>query len=145
MSNRQLLFATGVLGFCILFLFGLNFTRLSTYQPSSGKLELNTINGMAVKHNGLLYTLNLEQQSKTAEALSQAQTVEEGFLGTKQLKDISEIIIYLFNKKEITITPIEYNKEGNLIFFAPEWNEKSYLVEKSNGALKKLLANTYDP
>ncbi|MFI5343323.1 MAG: hypothetical protein ACHQUC_03785, partial [Chlamydiales bacterium] len=106
-------------------------------------LKYNQMQGVAVQHNTLLYTLNFQQQTDLVTLLNRSVRV----LGVKPDKHekpkVEKIIIYQFGKSNVIITPIAY-LNGNLVYSAPAWNADNYLMEISDGELQKLLDQTYD-
>jgi hypothetical protein len=100
---------------------------------------------MAIAHNQLLYTLNFKQQNTVIDILNKAIHIIDIRPGQRQPPNIEKIVIYRFNNQpDLVINPIAYVNQ-NLVFSIPEWEQEGYFMELSNGALKQLLSQTYDP
>lgn len=106
-------------------------------------LKYNEMQGIAVQHNSLLYTLNFQQQTSLATMLNRSVRVVGVKPDKHEKPKIEKIIVYLFGKSDVIITPIAY-LNGNLVYSAPAWNADNYLMELSDGELQKLLDQTYD-
>ena len=145
MSNHTLFWMTGVLILCMLVLFLLNSIPLIWPQKSEKYLKFNDVRGMAVEHKQKLYTLNFKQQNEFVGYFNASLPLEKGKVGdTKPKLEVSKIIIYRFDQPDITIVPMEYLK-NNLIFSSPDWSSEGLMSDTSDGALKNLLSQTYDP
>ncbi len=154
MSNRLLIWMTGLVIFCIGVLLFLNIMPF-IWTPNVEKyLKLNDVRGMAVEHNQKLYTLNFEQQNAVVMYLNQAipvsnSTQAKAYATKTNLKDkstnldIAKIVIYRFNLPDLTIVPLEYVK-NNLVFSSPSWNSEGLLKDVSGGKLQNLLSQTYE-
>ena len=145
MSNRYLIYLTMLGLLSILVLFGININAISSGKPPQGKyLKYNQVRGIAVRHNQTLYTLNFQQQNALIDLLNESFKVASIKEGPRQNPNVDRIVVYQFdNKPDLIITPITYI-EDDLIFSVPEWNENGYLLDISEGRLKKLLSETYD-
>jgi hypothetical protein len=146
MSNRNILYLTGLGLLGIVILFAINIGAILSGHPVQEKyLRYNQVRGIAVRHNQTLYTLNFQQQNELITLFNEsfeAATIKEG---VRQTPTIDKIIVYQFNNKpDLIITPITY-VDNDLIFSVPEWNPNGYLLDMSEGRLKKLLSQTYDP
>lgn len=142
MSNKMLVYSSiGVVaGILILLLLNL-FMGGSTSQIY---LKPNDVKGMALNHNGKLYTLNFDQQNSVITYLNLSKTVnKEDYQDKKEEFPYSELVIYLFNKPDVVITPLS-KRNTNIVYSAPAWNPNGYLLETSGGQLDKLLNNAYD-
>ena len=146
MSNRTLVYLTTLVILAMAILLGVNMQSILTGQPENQTyLRYNDVRGMAVNHNQLLYTLNFKQQNTVIDILNEAIRINEIKPGNRQPPNIEQLIIYQFdNKPDIVITPIAY-VDQNLVFSAPLWGEDGFLMELSEGRLKELLSQTYDP
>lgn len=135
---------TAVVLIGIFVLLAMNFVQFVIPQ-THGRLTLGDINGMAVEHNRSLYTLNLAQQMEVAAILNAASpTSFKTTSGQESPKNIQTLYIYGFGKNPtIEIVPLAYIND-NLVFAVPVWNNSEF-IEPSNGKLKALLANSYDP
>lgn len=105
-------------------------------------IRLNDIRGMAIRHKGLDYTLNFDQQNEVALLLNNSSTFAEKASPNLNNAPFEKIAIYGFDKPAIEITPSGFDGQ-NLVFSAPAWSPH-LLVESSNGTLKNILLNTYD-
>lgn len=146
MSNRLLLYMTilVIAGMATLFALNLALILNETTQPQT-HLNYNDVKGMAIKHQGLLYTLNFQQQNQVIEILNKSIRISQ-VNATRQRKipDFEEIVIYQFeDKPDLIVTPIA-SINNKLIYSIPEWNQGGYLMEASEGELKRLLPQTYD-
>jgi hypothetical protein len=146
MTNRTFFFMTIIVLAAMAILLGINLTSILTGKPEKQTyLKYNDVRGMAVGYNHLLYTLNFAQQKQVISILNRSVKVMGVKPGKRERPAIEKMEIYLFEKRPtITITPIAYI-DNNLVFTTPEWSEDGYLMEVSNGALKKLLTESYDP
>ena len=144
MSNRLLFWLTcvAILGLGILLF--MNAIPMIWAPNVETYLKLNDVRGIAVEHKNKLYTLNFEQQNELIGYLNKAiPTSLEEEKGRKPSSDISKIVIYRFNKPDLVLTPIRYDK-NNLIFSSPEWNRDGFMKDVSGGNLQTLLSKTYD-
>lgn len=143
-SNRFVIYMTiaVLLGIGGLFVINLNsiFTGQTTPQTY---IKHNDVRGMAVKHKGLLYTLNFDQQNQLINIFNQSIRIAEIKPEANKNTKIEQIVIYRFDMPELKITPLAY-LDHELIYSIPEWNANGYLIDVSNGELEKLLAQTYD-
>jgi len=144
MSNQTILYLTFMVLVGIGILLFLNVMSVFSNPTSLNYLALNDIKGSAVEYNGLLYTLNFDQQTKLVEGLNTATSgrtdVKEGIFRSP----IRKIIFYRFNAPNLVITSSGY-LDNELLFTQAEWNKNSLLQEQTHGAVKQLLAQTYDP
>lgn len=145
MSNKSIftiaLLAVMVLGFILTI--NIN-SILKGKVVEEAYLKYNSVKGMAVERNKLLYTLNFDQQNEIVSILNRSVRV----LGVKPNKrekpKIDKLVIYQFGENpDIIITPIAYI-DKNLVYSAPAWSPDNYLMELSDGQLSKLIAQTYD-
>jgi hypothetical protein len=126
-------------------LLSLNLVGIFSGQFSSQTyLKHNDVRGIAVKHHDLLYTLNFRQQNDVIDFFNRSVQIREMPTGNRIEIPIQQIIIYLFNATDVVLTPIAY-LDNNLLYSAPQWNADGYLLDLSDGALKDLLSQTYDP
>ncbi len=147
MDNRWLIPLTIICIIGLLALLLLKFIPITQTQSVSPPSHIKNIDvrGMAVEHKGLLYTLNFDQQNQFLKYLNSSLPVSKtDYQNINETLPFSKILIYTFNSPDVEISPIGY-KEDNLVFFAPNWNTNSYMIELSGGELKKLLGQTYDP
>lgn len=145
MSNRTLFLMTGLVIFCIIVLLVLNAAPFLMTNKVETYIKFNDVRGMAVEHKDKLYTLNFKQQTEVIEAFNKSIPIKSSELADKNPKlEIAKIIIYRFDGPDLTIVPIEYSK-NNLIFSCKDWNPDGFLKDVTNGNLKNILAQTYDP
>jgi hypothetical protein len=145
MSNRTLAFLTALVILGMLILFALNMTDILTGKPPNQVyLKYHDVRGMAVGHHRLHYTLNFKQQNTVIDILNSAVPITEIKSHNREPANIDTLIIYQFqNMPDVVLTPIAYIDQ-NLVFSAPKWVPNGYLMELSEGDLKKLLSQTYD-
>jgi hypothetical protein len=123
----------------------LNITTLLNPSPVEKYISFNDVNGIEVVHNKIPYTLNFEQQNKLLEYLNVSLPIgKEKFPSNKESLDFDKIVIYRFGAPEITLIPLAYYQQ-NLIYEAPGWNPKGYMQDISEGQLRTLISQTYDP
>jgi hypothetical protein len=144
MSNRTLTFLSLAVVACLGILLAINLIPLIQGVTPGKYFQNNDIRGIAVQHKGLLYTLNFDQQNKLVDWINHTAPVsQQSFQKTSDL-NIDKIHIYLFGKPDVELFPITYVND-NLIFSAPALNASALLKDTSNGLLKKMLSETYDP
>ena len=165
MAQRTGTSITLIMTFAVLAAFGvimlMNMAALVGIVPAR-YISPNDVRGIAVEHNGLLYTLNFEQQNKLVDIFNRAIPLSKEAADTRKVPstktaDVQKIIVYRFNAPDIEIIPvgnvsksqnIAQNKDTdrlNMIFSAPLWNDKGFLEESVGDELHKFLATTYDP
>jgi hypothetical protein len=146
MNNRTLFTLTGIVLLGMTILLGLNIKTILTGEPENQTyLKYNQVRGIAVQHKELLYTLNFKQQNQVISILNQSVRVLGLKPGKRQRPDVAKIIIYQFNEQpDLVITPLVY-VDNNLVYSIPQWNPNGDLMEVSEGVLKELLPETYDP
>lgn len=145
MNNRVVAFFTVLVILGMLVLFVLNVKDITSGQPPNQTyLKYNDIQGMAIEHQRLLYTLNFEQQNRIVEILNNGVPITEIKEGNKLPANFDKLVIYRFQgQPDIVLTPIAY-VDKDLVFSAPDWAPNGYFMELSDGNLKTLLAQTYD-
>lgn len=146
MTNRTLIYLTALVILAMTLLISLNMSSILTSESKNQTyLRYNDVRGMAIAHNQLLYTLNFKQQNTVIDILNKAIHIIDIRPGQRQPPNIEKIVIYRFNNQpDLVINPIAYVNQ-NLVFSIPEWEQEGYFMELSNGALKQLLSQTYDP
>lgn len=146
MTNRTLIYLTGLVFLGMIILFALNMTSILTGTPENQTyLKYNNVRGIAVSYHHLLYTLNFKQQNKVIDILNRAVHVIGLKPGKRQKPTIDNIVIYQFDDQpNLDIIPVAYI-DNNLVFSVPQWDSKNYFMEISNGDLQRLLSQTYDP
>jgi hypothetical protein len=113
------------------------------WSPTNERfVAYNDVSGVAVVHEGVEYTLNFDQQNSFIRLVNRALPVTEEKT-TRPTKNLpfSQIIVFLFKKSPVLITPLAFEKD-NLLFSAPEWSP-NLLIDVSDGDLKTLLLNSY--
>ena len=145
MSNRTLFFLTALVILAMIALLAFNMKSILTGQPPNQTyLKYNNVRGMAISQNGMLYTLNFQQQNHVIKILNEAVAIDEIEPGKRSPPNFNKIVIYQFDgAPEVTLTPIAY-VDQNLIFSAPQWSRNGYMMELSEGDLRTLLSQTYD-
>jgi hypothetical protein len=144
-TNNQVMFylsavALAAIGFILVF----NMSEIFSGPINETYLSFNDVEGMAIVHHGLPYTLNFKQQTQTIEYLNRALPVGKSDIGDGEPLNFSKLVIYRFNKPALDAVLIGY-ENNNLIFSVPEWNPNGYIKDVSVGDFKNLLAQTYDP
>jgi hypothetical protein len=139
----------------ILFINAASLMGIATYKY----IAPNDVRGMAIEHNGLLYTLNFSQQNHLVDIFNRATSVAPNDVTNRktQLKhppEITKIIIYRFDAPDIEIHPVAYTtKKGsstqqpndfNFVFSIPQWDAKNYFEEATPNELATILSTTYD-
>lgn len=123
-------------------------TLLLFHTPESPKaqyLSRGDVRGSAVVHRSKEYTLNFSQQNALIAYINNTEKVPHTIKRTGQtLLDFEKIIVYKFNAPNIEIKPIGY-VNNELLFSVPEWYKEGLLKDTSNGELKSILSQTYDP
>jgi len=144
MSNRTLIVLTFFVLIGIAVLLGLNIKAMVTPKGVSQYLAPGEVRGMAVEHDGKLFTLNFSQQNMFLQYLNQSdRTAEKNIEKASQLP-VKRIVIYRFNNSDIDVMPVGY-KGKDLLLSAPTLNSQGLLWDTSEGALETLLNSTYDP
>lgn len=127
--------------------FLLNMLNFVGQQPETTSLYLQPydVQGMAVEHNGWLYTLNFDQQNAVVVGLNQAVKIKKNstFLEGER-PAFAKLHIYRFKNSVLEILPLAYVGE-NLVFSAPFWHPEGWLMDTTDGDLKDVLNKTYDP
>lgn len=105
----------------------------------------NDIRGSAIVYKGKPYTLNFLQQTRFIDFLNRALAVGkiEPSASTSS-HPFDRIVIYLFNGKEIELTPAGIS-DDNIYFSAPALQKNGYLQDVTQGRLLQLLKGTYGP
>lgn len=156
-TGIPLIMTFAVLGaFAVILL--MNMAALVGIVPSR-YISPNDVRGIAVEHNGLLYTLNFEQQNELVDIFNRAiplskESAESRKAATEKPSEVQKIIVYRFDAPDVEIIPVgnvsksqsvTQTKENlNMVFSAPLWNDKGFLEESIGDELHKFLATTYD-
>lgn len=121
----------------------------------------NDVRGIAVEHNGLLYTLNFEQQNRLVDIFNRAIPLSKESTETRKAQmeehsEVKKIIVYRFNAPDVEIIPVgkvaktqtiaqtKENAHFSMVFSAPLWNDKGYIEESVGDELQEFLSTTYD-
>lgn len=145
MSNRVILYLTALVLIGMVILFSLNLVNIFSGQPNSqAYIKHNQVRGIAVKHNQLLYTLNFRQQNDLIDLINRSLPTREMPNDTREDTPIAQIVVYLFGADDLVLSPVAYIND-NLVYSTPQWNPNGYFMDLSNGTLKNLLSQTYDP
>lgn len=144
MKNRTIYYLAGIalLTIGILFLFNLSSMFINPFPEHY--IGHNRIKGMAIQHDGILFTLNFSQQNEAVDLINQAVTTSatDSFKQQSQ-QDFQKLVIYRFNAPDITITPITMI-DNSYIFSVPEFSENLLLKDTSQGRLKNVLSESYE-
>jgi hypothetical protein len=128
--------------FAIAFINGINNLGVASCRFISP----NAIRGMAIEHQGLVYTLNFNQQNDLAEAFNLAipSTTNIEVLTNSP---VSKVVIYRFNASDIYVELLGFSDNSEhsqiLVFKNHEWfpGMLSTHVPKDYSSM---LSNTYD-
>lgn len=161
-SSKITAIMTGVvlLGFAIIL--AMNVASMLGVIPSK-YISPNDVSGIAVEHEGKLFTLNFAQQNELVDIFNRSKAIsKENFEKRKiqkELPNFNKIIVYTFNEKNIEVKPIGYvsNSTSNtqnqntqissnlsMVYSAPDWNKDGFLEESSSNEMLSLLQSTYD-
>lgn len=122
------------------------------YAPSLSSLPLKDtplfpfeeVQGVAVVHKGLPYTLNFEQMQIAKSAILRAASIKMNDYRSRKTFDFEKIIFYRFNKPEVQVFPIQWD-ENNLVFSIPSLSTSDFFLELSSGDLQNMLQTSFDP
>jgi hypothetical protein len=135
------LIAAGLIG--MMLLFALNIIPYLTQNSLSTYIRQDAVLGMAIQHDGLLYTLNFDQQKEVIDILNRALPVDKyRSEPSDRPLDFEKIVIYRFDGSQIDIKPLAWVRD-NLVFSAPDWSIPP-LKEVSKARLFEILQNSYD-
>lgn len=113
---------------------------------SHAYLRQGDVQGMAVRKEHKLYTLNFAQQQAVVDLLN--RTIEVGSEVLERVKGDSPpfdmLVIYLFNDSEVAIRPVAL-VDKEYVFSAPKWHKEGFLKDVSQGDLYTLLEEAYTP
>lgn len=145
MSNRVVMWLTGLVVLCIAVLLFLNALPFIWTPQVEKYLKYNYVRGMAIEHKNKLFTLNFDQQNEVIGYFNKSIALSKTDITNKKPKlEITKIIVYRFGSPDLTIVPMDYNN-NNLIFASPDWNPDGLMQDISQGGLKNVLSQTYDP
>lgn len=146
-----------LVGFAIIL--AMNAANFFGVMPSR-YISPNDVRGVAVEHNGKLYTLNFQQQNEFINTLNRFIPVGKELLENRQIQvdhspEVQKIIIYRFNAPNLDLIPVAYVSKStsvmqneaqiNMVFSVPEWNKDGLLEESTGDELMDLLYSTYGP
>lgn len=146
MDNRSSLWLVGIVLVAMMALFTLKlapfFQRL---EPATGHLSAIDVEAVEVTHKGLPYILNMDQQEELVTLLNGSLPVKSEESPTSStIPAVEKITIYRFDLPTLELRPLFYI--GNdLVYAAPAWNHNGNMRDVSQGALKELLAKSFDP
>lgn len=144
MNSKSLTYMTTIVVIGALIILALNVLPYLGFEANEKYLPYNDVKGMAIEHQNKLYTLNFDQQKELIGILNSSQPIEKSsVLPNGEKPDFEKIVIYRFNKPDIEIAPIAY-QNGHLIFSAPAWNSKGYMIDNSQSSVKALSQQAYD-
>lgn len=138
-------FLASLIAAFIVLLLALKIAPIFLNAKNEKYLSFNGVRGMAIIHKNKPYTLNFDQQNSMIEMLNLSIPLQK--LPANQAKtpvNFEKIIIYQFDTPDLVLKPKEYLND-ELIFSVPEWNSKLSMKDTSQGKLKKLLEQTFDP
>lgn len=155
MSSRTItyLIVAVIAGFIILM--GMNIAGTFGLLPAK-YIAPDDVKGVAIEHDGKMYTLNFEQQKKVLDILNRTIVVtgeEAKKINPTLPVDVSKIVIYRFKGDDIDVKPVGYvgNDSKNpidrimtMVFSVPAWNKKSYLEESFPNEMMHVLSTTFD-
>lgn len=144
MNIRNLSFMTIAVLAAMALLLAINLSTLFTPPPVEKFLSFNGVAGIAVEHEKTLYTLNFDQQNHVIAFINESLPIGEYPVeASKTPLNVSKLIIYRFEKPNITLNLVTYDK-NDLILKSTEWNPQGFLKDISQGSFKTLLSETYD-
>lgn len=142
MNNRLIGFALVAMAV----LFGIKLLPVFQALQPHRYLAPNDVRGIEVVHGGRPFTLNFEQQNKVIAFLNESKPTGENLSPTAgDEMPVSKILVYRFEASPLELRVLAYGSDNNLIFSAPVWNRTGDMTDMSRGAMKKLLAQTFDP
>lgn len=146
MNNRIFIFLTTFVAIAMLAMLASNLTLFIAPRTQEKYIAYNDVKGIAIEHHGFLYTLNFEQQNRVIGWINMSLAINTTPPAQNSLTepDVSNLIIYRFNKTDLILKPIGYSK-NNLVFLSSELNSRGYMQDVSLGDWKSLLTKTYDP
>ena len=145
MSNRMLTLFSLLILICIGALLAVKFLPYTAAAEGDGLFaSRNGTRGSAVIHSSKPWTLNFEQQNDLISYLNEGENIGKELIENAPSQfPYSKIVIYQFDKGDLTFTPVNYQGD-NIVFDAPQVVENGYVLEGSDGKLKQLLLGTFD-
>lgn len=145
MGNRWIYFMTGVAIIGIALLLFLNVNPSFFAQKPSNFISLSEVRGSSVTYKGKPFTLNYKEQTELVDYINRSTFVQKkDYTQKKQQFSFEKITLYLFNKPDVEIFPIDAVNQ-NLILNIPAWNREFYFIDLSGGYLLKLINSAFDP
>lgn len=143
MSNRMLLVLIGIVIVGIFLLLAYNFMALAKKHASAQAfLPQNSVEGIAVRHKGLPYTLNFDQQQQALRSLNGASPLNnEVDLKNREAADFDKLIVFLFNGADMELSPVGFLR-NEFVYAVPGG---SLFITSDTGQFKKMISQTYDP
>lgn len=144
---------TVLCGFTIILL--MNMAALFGYIPPR-YISPNDVRGMAVEHDGHLYTLNFQQQNQLIDIFNRSKVIVASDMANRKITPekvpaIQKIIIYRFDAPNIDITPVGYVSKTNtsgtgasLVFSTPDFASNALLEESTPDGAIHILLSSYD-
>lgn len=141
MSNRTVFYLTIIALIAIALLFLIDIRNITLYTSAIPEVYLkhNEVSGIAVQFQDKVYTLNFDQQNRVIDIVNRSLPVvkHEKII---EKPNFQKITVYTFGKTpDIEITPIGYGRNDDLIYTAPLLEPTGYLMEVSEGDLKKII------
>lgn len=111
-----------------------------TIIPGERYISQVEVKSISIVNDSKETPLNFEQKNAVISFLNRASPIDKDlFLEKGTSPQFSKIVIYYFNKPELTIKPIKYI-DNELIFSQDEWNPKGLLRDNTKGLLKSVLS-----
>lgn len=139
MTYRTIPWMVGVVlvGMLALFLVNLQPTK------TEALLEPKDALGVTFEVQGIPFRVPQDKVDAVVKDLNTSVPVRRDHYKTiTVVPEVSSIKIKLKSGDEIEITPITY-RELNMVYDAPAWNTKEYMMELSGGQLTKTLESIY--
>lgn len=148
MSARTALFTTLVAFTALVALLFGNAISGIAVVPSK-HLSPNAVRGMAIEHQGVLYTLNFEQQNELVQVFNRATALApETPKASLEAPPVKQVVVYRFNAPDMHIGLLGFldgGQENKLLAFSnPEWSTEP-LGSPVTETFLSMLSNTYDP
>lgn len=142
MNSRSLLYMTIAVVAAVVVIIVLNLVNAFKPANEDAYVQRTSVRTIAVVHNQKPYILNFEQQNQMIEFLNASRPTD--IKKVDQKADFENMVLTLFNGKEITVTPVGYDKDYGLVFTVEEWDANSNLKDPSKGQMKKLIGQAHD-
>lgn len=144
MSNQTTGLLVALLILAVGALFFLQYSGTSWETPREKYLMPNDVKGMAVEHEGKLFTLSFQQQQQAVNILNRSVKIGSKLPGNGKPMQFGydRLIIYMFKGKDIEIQPVTLVNQ-QLIFRVDAWNPEGLMRETGPGELQPLLMESY--